>query len=274
MKIQIILLTYLLVLTSCNKPSKMMLADRSMNEVSCLSMSMSPPLKKESSSGYSPKLIKKGEITFSAIDVEKTKNDLYILVKNCNGHIINEELKANDPSSFYSISLNIPASNFEKFIASIDSKKFNIISKSFSTQDVTMEYVDNETRLENKRKLESRYLELLTKTKDIKDMLEIEEKLESIRSDIESRENQLKVMNQQIAYSEFTIQIQKQYSNITEQEKNKYSYKLKQGLINGWDGLKFFIVFIITIWPLLLISTGIIVFIKYLIKKLKKKRKE
>jgi hypothetical protein len=133
---------------------------------------------------YNPKLIKKGSLTISSSNIEDTKSVLYAFVKRCNGQVVNESLISNEPNSYYKISLNVQASLYDKFFMPIDSAKLNIISKSFSSQDVTMEYIDNKTRLENKKKLEKRYLELLAKTKDIKDMLDIEEKLESIRSDM------------------------------------------------------------------------------------------
>ncbi len=212
---------------------------------------------------YNTKLIKKGSLTISSTNIETTKSTLYDFVKKCNGQIINENLVSNDPYSYYQISLNVQASLFDKFFKLIDSAKLNIISKSFSTEDVTMQFIDNTTRLDNKKKLEKRYLELLTKTKDIKDMLDIEEKLENIRSDIESRESQMKVMEKQIAYSEIHLRLEKHAISVTYEDKNKYTFRLIQGLEKGWQGIKSTIIFLISIWPIYLIVILIYYLVRY-----------
>ncbi len=186
--------------------------------------------------------------------------------------MVNESLVKNEPTSYYQISLNVQASYFEKFVQLLDSSKLNIVSKSFSVEDVSMQYVDDSTRLANKKILEKRYLDLLAKTTDIKDILEVEEKLESIRTEIEVKESQMKLLNKQIAYSEINLVIEKNTSNLTYDETNKYSYKLGQGLINGWEGFKTIFVFLITIWPFYLIIACLYFLIKSIVIKRKKKR--
>jgi hypothetical protein len=234
-------------------------------------MNMSPPMLASTvQDKYNPKLIKKGSLVISSVNIEQTKNLIYDFVKRCKGKIISESLEANDPYSYYQIVLNVDASLFDKFFILIDSAKLNITAKTFSTEDVTMVYIDNTTRLENKKKLEKRYLELLSKTKDIKDMLDIEEKLEGIRSDIESRESQMKVMDKQIAYSEIHLKLEKKSINLTYYEKNKYSYKLLQGLASGWQGIKSAMIFLFSIWPLYFLAFGVY----YLIRFLRNKRKK
>ena len=222
-----------------------------------------------------PKLIKKGNLTISTTDINRTKKSLYLLVKLCNGYVLNEKLESDNPNSYYQISLNINALYFDKFIALVDSSKFNIVAKSFSTRDVTMQYVDDATRLANKKKLEIRYLELLAKAKDVKDMVEIEEKLETLREDIESRESQMRVMEMQIAYSEFDVKIEKQVIDLGQANKNKYTYKIFQGMASGWEAITSFIVFLITIWPFYIVLAGFIYILRVWRRKnrIKKEKK-
>jgi hypothetical protein len=229
-----------------------------------------PPPPAINQSSYNPKLVKKGDLTISSIDIESTKQLIFGFVKICNGYVINENLVANEPNSFYQISLNIQASQFDKFVHLLDSSKLNIVSRSFSVADVTMQYVDNVTRLENKKKLEKRYLDLLAKTKEIKDILEIEEKLENIRTEIEVKESQLKVLDKQIEYSEFNLKIEKRKVNISFDDTNKYSYKIGQGLISGWEGIKSFLIALISIWPIYLLIAILYYAIRGIIRKKKK----
>lgn len=220
------------------------------------------------------KLVKKGSLTLSTTDIELTKKQIYEYVKNCNGYVVNENLEAKEPYSSYSILLNIEASQFDRFVYLLDSAKLNVVSKSFSVEDVTMEYVDHATRLENKKKLEKRYLDLLAKSKNVKEMLEIEEKLEEIRSDIEVKENQLKTLDKQIAYSEFSLTIEKRKINLTYDESNSYMRKIIQGVSSGWEGLKWFLITLITIWPIYIIIVLLYFVVRKLIRKWKSKKRE
>jgi len=231
-----------------------------------------PPPPSENQEQYNPKLIKKGELTISSKNIELTKELVYRLAKECNGYVINENFSNNDYYSSFDISLKIKASYFDLFLKKLDSSEINIVSRTFSVEDVTMKYIDDSTRLFNKKKLEGKYLELLAKTNDTKNLLEIEEKLEEIQTDIEVKENQLKVLDKQIAFSEFKIKIEKDITNLTYEDRNKFTYKLSQGIVQGWEGTKVIVIFFFSIWPLYILIALIYIVLKVIIKKRKKKK--
>jgi hypothetical protein len=231
-----------------------------------------PPPPSKNQGQYTPKLIKKGELTISSKDIELTKELVYRLAKECNGYVINENFINNDYYSSFDISLNIQASYFDLFLKKLDSSKINIVSRTFSVEDITMKYIDDSTRLFNKKKLEGKYLDLLAKTNDIKNLLEIEEKLEEIQTDIEVKENQLKLLDKQIAYSEFKIKIEKDITNLTYEDRTKFTYKLSQGIVKGWEGMKLIVIFLFSIWPLYILIALIYFVIKLIIKERKNKK--
>jgi hypothetical protein len=219
---------------------------------------------------YSPKLVKKGELIISTDDIESAKTLLYGFIRKCNGYVTTENLAKNDYTTCYDISLNIQASCFDLFLHLLDSARLNIVAKNFSVEDVSLNYIDDSTRLQNKKKLETRYTDLLSKTKDIKDVLEIEEKLEEIQSDIEVKESQLKLLDKQIAFSEFTVKIEKEATHVSFDDRTRFTYKLWQGIVLGWDGIKSVIVILFSIWPLYFLVAILIIVIKYF----KRKRKQ
>lgn len=230
-----------------------------------------PPSAAKTQDLYSQKLVKKGELTISSKDIELTKTLIYRFVKECNGYVTNENLVKNDVFSYIEISLNVQASQFDFFLQLLDSSKINLVSRTFSVDDVSLKYIDDSTRLQNKKKLEKKYLDLLSKTNDIKNLLEIEDKLEEIQTDIEVKESQLKLLDKKIAYSEFNIKIEKTTSDLTYEDSNKFRYKLGKGIIQGWEGFKSVLVFLITIWPLYVLITIVFLAIK---KRKKKKNKK
>lgn len=227
-----------------------------------------PPNASKTQEPYTQKLIKKGELTISSNDIELTKKLIYRIVTECNGYVTNENLVKNDFFSYFEISLSIRASHFDNFLLLIDSSKIDVISRTFSVADISLKYIDDSTRLQNKKKLQKKYLDLLSKTNDIKNLLEIEDKLEEIQTDIEIKESQLKLLDKKIAYSEFTIKIEKSTSNLSYEDSNKFMYKISKGIVQGWEGIKSVLVFLFTIWPLYVL----IAIIFLLIRQIKKKK--
>jgi hypothetical protein len=99
--------------------------------------------------------------------------------------------------------------------------------------------------------LENRYNQLLAKATKISDLLEIENKLTEIRSDIESTQGQLNYMSKQVAYSSLDITF---YTKATTAENgNTFGYKLKSAISGGWTSLQNFVFWLISIWPFVII---------------------
>jgi len=217
------------------------------------------------------KLVKKGELTISSRDMRQTKSQISVFVKDCQGDIINETMSKNEFFSSIELSLKVRAAQFDRFIQLLDSAGINIVSKNITVEDVTMKFIDDSTRLENKKKLEQKYRDLMARAKDMTDLLQIESKLEEIQSDIEVRETQLKQLENQVAYSQFTIRIEQDDANVSYSDRSKFTYKLGQGLKAGWEGIQMLVVFLFAVWPAYLILLVIYLTIKTIIRKRKKK---
>ena len=80
-----------------------------------------------------------------------------------------------------------------------------IKSRTLSTEDVTDQLLDLETRLRNLLLLRERYQSLLNQAKDVKDILEIEKELNRIQTEIEQLEGKLKVLKQRVAMASLQI---------------------------------------------------------------------
>jgi hypothetical protein len=216
-----------------------------------------------------PKLIKKGELTINATNLDSVKSTICRFVSACNGYVKSENYSNYYGSPSYELSVNIQATHFDDFLKMLDSSGIDIISRTFSVEDVTLKYVDDSTRLANKKKLEKKYLELLSKANDIKSILEIEDKMEEIQTDIEIMDSQLKMLDKQITYSEFTIKIEKKYTNLSYEKSNKFLYKLGQGIVSGWTSAKTIVIFLFSIWPVY-----VLIFIAFIIlRKVIRRRK-
>jgi hypothetical protein len=88
-------------------------------------------------------------------------------------------------------------------------------NQAITTEDVTKEYFDTESRLKNARMMEQRLIEILkTKSKDVADLLEVEKELGRVREQIETMQGELKFMDSQVAFATVTIQLAEKNMNI------------------------------------------------------------
>jgi hypothetical protein len=88
-------------------------------------------------------------------------------------------------------------------------------NQALTTEDVTKQYFDTESRLKNARSMEQRLIEILkTKSKDVADLLAVEKELGRVREEIERMQGELKFMDSQVQFATVTIQLSEKNMNV------------------------------------------------------------
>lgn len=209
------------------------------------------------------KIIKDGRLGLRVSELEDTKFRIDTLIKNHGGYYANESFNNSDWESSYTLKIRIPSENFERFISDIETGDGEVLYKEIDARDVTDQFIDLETRLENKRNYLIRYNDLLKKANSIKEILEIEEKIRGLEEEIESTTGRLKYLSDLVEYSTLDLTISKQKDfKYNPAKRDKFSERLKQSLSKGWFGFVDIFLFIIKIWPLWIIVTLILYFLK------------
>lgn len=210
------------------------------------------------------KLIKKGNISFEVDDLSVTTTNIKNSVKKFNGYIAEEKSEKGYYSNDVTITVRVPNTNFDAFLSEISKGVKEFDEKNISVSDVTEEFLDVSARIKTKKELENRYLQLLTKAKSVKEILEVEKELEQVRSDIERAEGRLKFLENSISFSTLKIKFYKKIEQkITE---DSFGGNILKAFKDGFDGLKSLFLFLITIWPLLIITTAIYIFVRRRLK--------
>ncbi|MDN5288629.1 MAG: hypothetical protein JWR38_4903 [Mucilaginibacter sp.] len=217
----------------------------------------------------SKKIIKEGDIRFEVGDLKTTKEKIVNSLKSFGGYVAEESETNNGDNNRkeYNLKIRVPSKNFDQFLETLSANADRIDTKNIRIKDVTTEYIDITTQLKNKKLLENRYQELLAKATKTADLLDIENKLTEIRSDIESTQGQLNYLNKQVAYSSLDITFYTKQSGQVNNG-NEFGYKLKTSLADGWGILQNLFFTLITLWPVAII----IVIIYWLFKKWRKRK--
>ena len=230
----------------------------------------------ESSSIIEKKIIKDARIGVEVLDYSSFRINLDSLIGIFGGYISSDNLYNNDESINCDITIRIPAKNFEKFITNLENGDGRILYKNISARDVTEEFIDIEARLKNKKGVEKRYSELLSKAQTIKDILDIEEKLRVIREEIESTEGRLNYLKSQVSFSTIDLMITQKLDFKFQPTKEKNFFQLLiKSLDKGWKAFLQFTLFIFKLWPFIILILFVLYGIRlYRVKRNKRKIKE
>lgn len=201
-----------------------------------------PPTEKDK------KLIKTADISFPTSDLKLTYEQMNALIKKHKGYISEEREYKSGSTISKSLQAHIPAEHFDAFIDELSKDVKNFDNKNINIADVTDSYTDTEARINSRKNLEQRYLEILKQAKTVEEIINIEKELEEIRYEIESSQSRLDNMSKNIQYSDISIRF---YEKLSIQ--NQLLYKVKNAFRDGWSGLLNCIVFVIKLWPFALI---------------------
>lgn len=210
------------------------------------------------------KIIKDGSISIKTNDIAACKKSVEALVKQLGGYFDSENLQNEDEQISYYLKARIPAQHFDAMLTGLEKGKDEIKSKNIQARDVTEEYMDVVTRLANKKLYLNRYKELLTKASTVRDILAIEEQIRNIQEEIESKEGRLKYMDDQVTFSTLDINLFKLKEYVYKpQDRDKFSERLKNALSDGWRGINNFVLWMIRLWPFILLVLAIVYGIKW-----------
>ena len=213
-------------------------------------------------------IIKTGNLRYETQDLDTTLKQVLAAVQTANGYVQNDNAGKDYNQLYHRLTVRVPTQHFNQAVEAISEGVGYFDEKTISRQDVTEEFVDLNARLKAKRALEERYLNLLSKAKNVKEMLEIEGELSKIREEIEAKEGRLKYLKSQVSMSTLSIHFYK----ITSESAVTQSYgsKIVNALKGGWNGVSVFFLGLLHIWPFILLTVLVVVFTRKWLNKRKK----
>jgi hypothetical protein len=208
------------------------------------------------------KLIKEGSIAFEVNNLQEYKQDLLQKIKDVEAYISSDREYNSEYELSNTLIIRVPAANFDVFVENITQGINKIDYKNITIKDVTEEFLDIETRLKTKKELEKKYLELLNKANSVKDILDVEQQIGNLRTEIESIEGRLNYLKNTIAFSTLTLRI---YQTLS--PKNEFGSKFIDGFGEGWENLILFFISLTHIWPFIILFILFILYMRYLRNK-------
>lgn len=147
------------------------------------------------------KLIYSGYISLGVESLAETKNAVEQWLKKYGGYISN----SSESQRSVNFTVNVPQKNF--FAAMDESVSLGKVkNKNVNCRDVTEQFYDLQTRLDTRHILLERLQNYLASSKDIKELIEIETKINDVTSELEQMQGSMNRLQKQISFSQIEIQ--------------------------------------------------------------------
>ena len=117
------------------------------------------------------------------------------------------------------LTIRIPADKLDQFVEHVSGNS-NITNNKETADDITLSYVATESRITALQAEEKRLLELLAAAENMSDLLQIEQRLTEVRTELEQVQSQLRVYDNQVNYGTIYLSISevKEYTVTEEPE--------------------------------------------------------
>ena len=173
---------------------------------------------------------------------------------------------------YASMTIRIPKENLDTFLVAV-AEQSNIVSRSESVMDVTLQYVDLESHKKALVAEQDRLLELMEQAETVEDLITIEGRLSEVRYQIESMESQLRTYDNKIDYSTVYLSVD-EVEQYTPTEETTVGQRISGGFMNSLRGVgrgisNFAIGFIINI-PYLVVWAVVIVVIFLIVRAVRR----
>ncbi len=147
--------------------------------------------------------VKNGTMTLTVPDVKAAEEALAKAADKYSGYVALSQIDSGSAI----VTLKIPAEKFDALVAEVE-KLGTLKQKQVTVEDVTEQYLDLDTRIKNKRILLSRYQDYLRKAVNTKELLDLEQAINAVTTEIESLEGTFRSLKNSIAYSSLTLTVE------------------------------------------------------------------
>ena len=231
------------------------------------------------------KIIRTGNIRFQTTSYDEMVYRLEAAVSEYSGYIQSSNQYGGGIYEYNTLrncrySVRIPADRYEEFMKNVCTLG-TVTNRDESMDDITMTYIDMESRLSALEAEHKALVEMLEKSKEMYDVIALHDRLSDITYEIEGYKAQLRKYDDLISYCTVNIYIDEVKKVVVDEHKMTIGERMGEGLSGTMEnirtGLEEFSVDFVTnlpyiiIWVAVHLIIGIVVII--IVKSVKKKRK-
>lgn len=204
---------------------------------------------------WDKKIVKTASVKLEVKKFKYYNEGLHKKIKQYGAYIAGEDDFFSEEKSEMVLTIKVPVQQFESLMNELGGTDIKVIERSIKTEDVTGQLVDTKSRLEAKKQMRLKYLEFLKQSKNMAEVLQVQEEINSIQEEIESAEGRIQFLSNQAAYSTINLIFYEPLLVFKPENENpSFFTSAAEGFKTGADFIKNLVLGLITIWPLILIG--------------------
>jgi hypothetical protein len=157
-------------------------------------------------------IIKNGEMKLEVENVDVAIDRVTQMVSDLGGYVVSSKTnirQVNEENYKYaSLTLGVPSADFETALRRLRQIARTVLDESASGEDVTDEYVDQESRLQNLKATRDRIREFLNQAKTVEEALKVNEQLKEVENEIEQVQGRMNYLFDRSAYSTISVNLE------------------------------------------------------------------
>jgi hypothetical protein len=200
---------------------------------------------------WDKKIIKTADLHIEVKDFQRYTNRLHNAVKASGGYIAKEELTQSSGEIDNTVAIKVPVDRFEDLLQQLPSDSDRLMEKKIESEDFTMEFVDTKSKLETKKEVRERYLDLLKQAHSMKDIISIQNEINDIQEQMEQASGRIAWLGHSSAYSTINLRFyQVLDGGVREDPSPTFFHQLRDSVVEGWKGFSSLLLGMMSVWPL------------------------
>ena len=214
-----------------------------------------PPVKQVANPDWDKKIIKTATLKLEVSDFKVYSESVHKTIKQYGGYVAQEEQSLSDEKSETTISIKVPVDQFETMMDQLPAQAAKVLERKITTEDVTGEMVDTKSRLEAKKQMRLKYLDFLKQSKNMEEVLQVQNEINSIQEEIESAAGRINFLSHQASYSTINLVFYQPFAGFKPTDgKPNFFTRLTIAFRSGVEWFADIFVGLMSLWPFILIS--------------------
>jgi len=202
---------------------------------------------------WDKKIVKTASLNIEVKNFKAYTTQLHEKVRAVGGYIAQEEQNESPYKVENAVTIKVPVDRFDETVLQLASDSDKLVSKKVSSEDVTMQLIDTKSRLETKKQVRERYMEMLKQSHSKGDVLDMQREVDNIQEEIEGAAGRIAYLGHAAAYSTINVSFYQILDvSIKEEGQPGFLHKLSDAFKEGWSWMSSLMVGLVGLWPLLL----------------------
>lgn len=157
-------------------------------------------------------ILKNASLTITVENPGEKTDDIVLMAESMGGWVVTSSTstlnnRVGEEVTSGSVTIRVPAERLNEALERIKSGTLSIDNETITGQDVTQEYVDISSRLDNFKAAEQQLQSIMDSADTVEDVLAVQQELTSVRGEIESLQGRINFFDEAAAFSSIRVEV-------------------------------------------------------------------